>query len=90
MSPFIFSLLLLLIASRKAQAFNVQDEDPIIFTNPMPSSGNFFGHSFVIDDDFAIIGAPKQDIIGKLFRCSFNGEESGPSGGCEELRGKSQ
>ena len=65
---------------------NVDTEHPIIFEGG--AAGDRFGQGVAIQKDVAIIGAPKSDIHGNIFKCTFNGKNvRNPAPTCEKLRG---
>ena len=74
----------------KEPIFNVDTDNPIIFKPASGSQdGDHFGQGLTIQDDVAIVGAPKADTHGKIFTCDFKGKErySRPIT-CNKKRGK--
>ena len=66
---------------------NVDTEHPIIFESPGGAAGDRFGQGVAIEKDVAIIGAPKSDIHGNIFKCTFNGKTTNSTPTCKKLEG---
>ena len=60
----------------KEPIFNVDTDNPIIFKPAAGSqNGDRFGQGLSIQENVAIVGAPKADIHGKIFTCDFEGKK---------------
>ena len=68
---------------------NVDTDNPIIFEPPggTNNTGIRFGQGVAIEKGVAIIGAPKSDIHGNIFKCTFNGNTTNPTPTCKKLEG---
>ena len=68
---------------------NVDTDNPIIFEPPsgINITGIRFGQGVAIKRGVAIIGAPKSDIHGNIFKCTFNGKTTNPTPTCKKLEG---
>ena len=67
---------------------NVDTDNPIIFEPPPGGTpGDRFGQGVAIKKGVAIIGAPKSDIHGNIFKCTFNGKTTNSNPTCEKLEG---
>ena len=64
----------------KEPIFNVNTDNPIIF-KPGRGSENAdrFGQGLTIQENVAIVGAPKADTHGKIFTCDFKGKQRYPN-----------
>ena len=74
----------------KEPIFNVDTDNPIIFKPAAGSqNGDHFGQGLTIQENVAIVGAPKADTHGKIFTCDFDGKKRYPGPiFCTETRGK--
>ena len=64
----------------KKPIFNVDTYNPIIFKPAAGSqNGDHFGQGLSIQEDVAIVGAPKADTHGKIFTCDFKGKQRYPN-----------
>ena len=67
---------------------NVDTDNPIIFEPPQGGAeGDRFGQGVAIKKGVAIIGAPKSDVHGNIFKCTFNGKTTNSTPTCEKLEG---
>ena len=70
---------------------NVDTDNPIIFEPPPGGTtkpGDRFGQGVAIKEGVAIIGAPKSDIHGNIFKCTFDGTTTNSNPiVCEKLKG---
>ena len=69
---------------------NVDTDNPIIFEPPPGGTtkpGDRFGQGVAIKEGVAIIGAPKSDIHGNIFKCTFDGKTTNPTPTCKKLEG---
>ena len=67
---------------------NVDTDNPIIFEPPPGGApGDRFGQGVAIEKDVAIIGAPKSDIHGNIFKCTFDGKTTNSNPTCKKLKG---
>ena len=67
---------------------NVDTDNPIIFEPPPGGdAGDRFGQGVAIKKGVAIIGAPKSDIHGNIFKCEFNGKTTNSNPTCKKLEG---
>ena len=53
---------------------NVDINNPIIFKPNSAEDSDRFGHGLSIQKNVAVIGAPKADTHGQIFKCEFNGK----------------
>ena len=58
----------------KKPIFNVDTENPIIFRPRSNEDTDRFGQGLAIQEDVAIVGAPKADTHGKIFTCDYEGK----------------
>jgi len=68
---------------------NVDTDNPIIFEPPsgINITGIRFGQGVAIKRGVAIIGAPKSDIHGNIFKCTFDGKTTNSTPTCKKLEG---
>ena len=52
---------------------NVDIKNPIIFKPKLAKDFDSFGHGLSIQKNVAVIGAPKADTHGQIFKCEFDG-----------------
>ena len=75
---------------KKESIGNVDTDNPIIFEPPGGDAGDRFGQGVAIKKgvpSVAIIGAPKSDIHGNIFKCEFDGKTTTSNPTCEKLEG---
>ena len=53
---------------------NIDIKNPIIFKPNSAQDSDRFGHGLSIQKNVAVIGAPKADTHGQIFKCEFNGK----------------
>ena len=74
---------------KKSQINNIDTDNPIIFEPPsgINITGIRFGQGVAIKRGVAIIGAPKSDIHGNIFKCTFDGKTTNSTPTCKKLEG---
>jgi hypothetical protein len=69
------------------QSFNVDIKHPIQLELGEKSK-TLFGHSVIIDNDVAYVGAPEYQTRGAVFQCPFNGKVFDPQTSvCQKIPG---
>ena len=69
---------------------NVDTKNPIIFS-ARSHMNNYFGHGVAIGKQMAIIGGPRSDTHGQIFKCEYNGKQEKKGRqtvSCQKLPGK--
>ena len=67
---------------------NVDTKNPIIFSSGN-SNDDYFGHGVAIGNKMAIIGGPRSDRHGQIFKCEYNGKQKGiQTVSCQKLPGE--
>jgi hypothetical protein len=70
----LFIVILLTCRLDLIHSFNVDVNHSIVLELDQQSKAALFGHSLIIDNDVAYIGAPDYETRGGVFKCTFDGK----------------